>query len=180
MTCPGFANAWGVNAIGMISELMAAAFSAQQWRAGTCPCTVQWIAFLLEKYYDPMYEYQLQQREGRPLFQGDRDSGIAVGTGRRLSMQRQAELSKDLVFVGGGHAHALVLRMLAMDPIAGLRVTLISPCQPHPLLRHAAGPDWPVTTVSSRHILTWRACASGRGCALSRPRLPRLILRQRR
>jgi len=38
-----------------------------------------------------------------------------------------AEIRRDLVLVGGGHAHALVLRMLAMRPIAGLRVTLISP-----------------------------------------------------
>ncbi|MEM8547096.1 MAG: selenide, water dikinase SelD [Pseudomonadota bacterium] len=33
---------------------------------------------------------------------------------------------KDLVLVGGGHAHALALRMLAMKPIAGLRITLVS------------------------------------------------------
>ena len=34
---------------------------------------------------------------------------------------------RELVFVGGGHAHALVLRMLAMEPPPGLRLTLISP-----------------------------------------------------
>lgn len=34
---------------------------------------------------------------------------------------------KDIVLVGGGHAHALVIRMWAMDPVPGLRLTLISP-----------------------------------------------------
>lgn len=34
---------------------------------------------------------------------------------------------RDLVLVGGGHAHALVLRMWAMTPLPGTRVTLINP-----------------------------------------------------
>jgi selenide,water dikinase len=34
---------------------------------------------------------------------------------------------KDIVLVGGGHAHGLVIRMWAMDPAPGLRLTLISP-----------------------------------------------------
>ena len=34
---------------------------------------------------------------------------------------------KDLVFVGGGHAHALVLRAWAMKPLAGVRLTIINP-----------------------------------------------------
>lgn len=42
-------------------------------------------------------------------------------------MQQQLTLQQDLVLVGGGHAHALALRMLAMQPLAGLRITLISP-----------------------------------------------------
>ena len=33
---------------------------------------------------------------------------------------------RDLVLVGGGHAHALIIRMLAMKPLPGVRVTLIS------------------------------------------------------
>ncbi len=47
-------------------------------------------------------------------------------------MQNQPVLQQDLVFVGGGHAHALVVRMLAMKPIAGLRATLISPASHTP------------------------------------------------
>jgi selenide,water dikinase len=35
-------------------------------------------------------------------------------------------IERDLVFIGGGHTHALVLRMLAMKPIANVRLTLIS------------------------------------------------------
>ena len=42
-------------------------------------------------------------------------------------MLKQAQLARDLVLVGGGHAHALALRMLAMRPVAGLQITLVSP-----------------------------------------------------
>lgn len=35
--------------------------------------------------------------------------------------------TRDLVLIGGGHAHALVLRAWAMDPLPGARLTLIDP-----------------------------------------------------
>ena len=47
-------------------------------------------------------------------------------------MQAEPETARDLVLVGGGHSHALVLRMLAMRPVGGLRITLISPASHTP------------------------------------------------
>lgn len=35
-----------------------------------------WIATLLTEYYDPMYDYQLRQRERAPIFQGDEQAVI--------------------------------------------------------------------------------------------------------
>ena len=36
-------------------------------------------------------------------------------------------LTKNVVLIGGGHAHALVMKSWAMDPTAGARVTVINP-----------------------------------------------------
>ncbi len=41
-------------------------------------------------------------------------------------MREEFPITRDLVLVGGGHSHAIVLRMLAMDPPPGVRITLIS------------------------------------------------------
>lgn len=38
-----------------------------------------------------------------------------------------APVFKEIVLVGGGHTHALVMRMWAMKPLPGVRLTLISP-----------------------------------------------------
>jgi len=59
-----------------VSQMMAEAF-AQQWRDGDLSLHRPWVAFLLQKYYDPMYEYQLSQRDGKQLFHGDRDAVVA-------------------------------------------------------------------------------------------------------
>lgn len=48
------------------------------------------------------------------------------------SVQAATELRRDLVLVGGGHSHVLALRMLAMRPIEGVRITLVSPASHSP------------------------------------------------
>ncbi|WP_432448873.1 selenide, water dikinase SelD [Aliiroseovarius marinus] len=56
-------------------------------------------------------------------------------------MLSQPVLTRDLVFVGGGHAHALALRMWGMNPLPGVRVTLINP-----------GPTAPYSGMLPGHI----------------------------
>jgi len=59
-----------------VSDMMQAAFD-QQMRTGSKADHRAWIAFLLQRYYDPMYEYQLSRREGIKLFSGTREAVIA-------------------------------------------------------------------------------------------------------
>ena len=42
-------------------------------------------------------------------------------------MHSPLPLTRDVVLIGGGHTHALVLRQWGMNPIAGARLTLINP-----------------------------------------------------
>lgn len=42
-------------------------------------------------------------------------------------MQPSFPLTQDILLIGGGHAHALVLRMWGMAPLAGARLTLVNP-----------------------------------------------------
>lgn len=59
-----------------VSALMTEAFR-EHWQHDDLSLHREWISALLEKYYDPMYEYQLAQRAGRQLFRGDRDAVVA-------------------------------------------------------------------------------------------------------
>ncbi|MEM9796375.1 MAG: selenide, water dikinase SelD [Pseudomonadota bacterium] len=56
-------------------------------------------------------------------------------------MNSDLPLTRDLVFVGGGHSHALVLRRWGMDPLPGARLTLINP-----------GPTAPYTGMLPGHV----------------------------
>lgn len=63
-----------------VSDSMAAAFAAQAAR-GDVAVHREWITTLLQQYYDPMYEYQLAQRDGAVLFRGDRDAVVDWAAG---------------------------------------------------------------------------------------------------
>ncbi len=56
-------------------------------------------------------------------------------------MLNAVPLTRDLVLVGGGHAHALVLRAWGMNPLPGARLTVINP-----------GPTAPYTGMLPGHV----------------------------
>ncbi len=67
--------------------------------------------------------------------------GGVVFKGSAVMMSSPVQLSRDLVLIGGGHAHALVLRMWGMRPLPGVRLTLINP-----------GPTAPYSGMLPGHI----------------------------
>ncbi|AFY41137.1 FAD-dependent oxidoreductase [Nostoc sp. PCC 7107] len=71
----------------------------------------------------------------------------------------QQDSLKDLVLVGGGHSHAIVLRMFAMKPLQGVRLTLITPA-----------PNTPYSGMLPGHIA---GLYSYEQCHINLPRLTR-------
>ena len=63
------------------------------------------------------------------------------GQKEKKLMLNVVPFTRDLVFVGGGHAHALVLRAWGMDPLPGARITVINP-----------GPTAPYTGMLPGHV----------------------------
>ncbi len=51
---------------------------------------------------------------------------------READVQHQIPLVRDIVLIGGGHTHALVLHRWAMNPLAGARLTVINPAPTAP------------------------------------------------
>lgn len=72
---------------------------------------------------------------------------------------RDTPYAQDLLLLGGGHSHALALRMLGMRPLPGVRVTLVSDVSHAPysgmLPGHVAG----FYTWEEMHIDLRRLCA---------------------
>ena len=53
--------------------LLERALAAQQ-QCNDTSLHLDWIALMLEKYYDPMYHYQLEKKQSRVVFSGDRQA----------------------------------------------------------------------------------------------------------
>jgi selenide,water dikinase len=73
-------------------------------------------------------------------------------------MQANPAALQDLVLVGGGHAHALVLRRLAMSSAQALRITLISPAAFTPYSGMLPGLLAGHYSLEETHIDLFRLC----------------------
>ena len=56
-----------------VNQLLQEAFDHQQ-ATGDSSSHMQWVELLLREYYDPMYDYQLEQKRQKIVFHGDADS----------------------------------------------------------------------------------------------------------
>jgi len=60
----------------LLKEMLREAWEYQQ-RSGDASRHKEWIALLLERYYDPMYDYQLRNKQDRIIFGGTADEVLA-------------------------------------------------------------------------------------------------------
>jgi len=56
-----------------VSRMLQSAFEEQK-RSGSAAAHMAWIGYLLENYYDPMYDYQIRKNEPRVVFRGDAEA----------------------------------------------------------------------------------------------------------
>ncbi|BAP14632.1 hypothetical protein AS19_17810 [Alcanivorax sp. NBRC 101098] len=84
----------------------------------------------------------------------------------------------DLVFVGAGHSHALALRMLAMKPIPGVRLTLVSPDSLSAYSGMLPGLIAGHYTLDDTHVDVYRLCQAS-GCRFIQASVTQLDPQQR-
>ena len=64
-------------------EIFDAAWHQQQ-HSGTLEAYKPWIVYLLEEYYDPMYDYQIERNANRIVFRGEEDAVLSYLMDNRL------------------------------------------------------------------------------------------------
>ncbi|MEX2365906.1 MAG: FAD-dependent oxidoreductase, partial [Pseudohongiellaceae bacterium] len=72
--------------------------------------------------------------------------------------REQTPVYKDIILAGGGHSHALVIRQWAMQPMPGVRLTLVSPTPLTPYSGMLPGLLAGHYRVADMHIDLWRLC----------------------
>jgi selenide,water dikinase len=98
------------------------------------------ILALLLPYCDQQHNQSLAAKSNPPgqcLDKGRLISAFVQGLSvllerccRRMGgsvMRASAPITRDLLLIGGGHAHALLLKMWGMSPLPGVRLTLVNP-----------------------------------------------------